>query len=117
MYSPFSAVSRMGVRVVSASPARRLSSVTAFTGVPQQPSARTRTRENAQLATVLAEERVRLEGQARELLRLSGCTTVPAELVISLGEGVMFKLHVENRTGIARETVAAMAELLRYRRD
>ncbi|HBH56405.1 MAG TPA: TetR family transcriptional regulator, partial [Kocuria sp.] len=25
--------------------------------------------------------------------------------------------HVENRTGIARETVAAMAELLKYRRD
>ena len=53
---------------------------------------------------------------ARELLRLSGFTTIPAELVISLGEGVMFKLHVENRTGIARETVAAMAELLSYRR-
>ena len=74
------------------------------------------TRENAELATVLAEERIRLEGQARELLRLSGYTRVPAELVISLGEGVMFKLHVENRTGIARETVAAMAELLAYRR-
>ncbi|MCT1916732.1 TetR/AcrR family transcriptional regulator [Kocuria rhizophila] len=75
------------------------------------------TRENAELATVLAEERVRLEAQARELLRLSGFTTIPAELVISLGEGVMFKLHVENRSGIARETVAAMAELLSYRRD
>ena len=74
------------------------------------------TRENAELATVLAEERIRLEGQARELLRLSGYTRVPAELVISLGEGVMFELHVENRTGIARETVAAMAELLAYRR-
>ena len=73
------------------------------------------TRENAELATVLAEERIRLEGQARELLRLSGYTRVPAELVISLGEGVMFKLHVENRTGIARETVAAMADLLAER--
>ena len=73
------------------------------------------TRENAELATVLAAERVRLEAQARELLRLSGCTTIPAELVISLGEGVMFKLHVENRTDIARQTVAAMAKLMTLR--
>ena len=73
------------------------------------------TRENAELATVLAAERVRLEAQARELLRISGCTTIPAELVISLGEGVMFKLHVENRTDIARRTVAAMAELMTHR--
>ncbi|WP_243635542.1 TetR/AcrR family transcriptional regulator [Kocuria tytonicola] len=73
------------------------------------------TRENAELATVLAAERVRLEAQARELLRLSGRTTIPAELVISLGEGVMFKLHVENRTDIARQTVAAMAELMTLR--
>ena len=73
------------------------------------------TRENAELATVLAAERVRLEAQARELLRLSGRTTFPAELVISLGEGVMFKLHVENRTDIAHQTVAAMAELMTLR--
>ena len=73
------------------------------------------TRENAELATVLAAERVRLEAQARELLRLSGRTTIPAELAISLGEGVMFKLHVENRTDIARQTVAAMAELMTLR--
>ena len=74
------------------------------------------TRESTELATALAEERLRLEDQARELLRLSGHTAVPAELVICLGEGVMFKLHVENGTDMARQTVAAMADLLSYRR-
>ena len=74
------------------------------------------TRESTELATALAEERLRLEDQARELLRLSGHTAVPAELVICVGEGVMFKLHVENGTDIAHQTVAAMADLLSYRR-